>query len=110
MPLFYVQPHIIHFCLELFVKALIFYVRPEFCAKKNSHNTMKNMRENKDVSPTFSRILESGNLSELVLEYQRTVDTRFGETVTYFDRDDMDIMMQLVEEMYTEMREKTGLH
>ena len=71
---------------------------------------MKNMRENKDVSPAFSRVLESGNLSELVLEYQRTVDILFGETITYFDRDGMDIMMQLVEKMYTEMCEKTRLH
>lgn len=108
-PLFYVEPHVVHFCVELFVKALIIQSEPTFDPKTNGHRTLDNIIQHSSASPLFAKILADKQLAYLVREYEKTVDTRFGETSVQIDGEDTRRMIGLAYEMRVELCGKTGL-
>lgn len=106
---FYVDPFIVHFCLELFTKSLIAYSDPKFNPKEYRHNTIKFIQNNKQVSPIFEKILNNPALKSLVTEYANTIDTKYGETYVSIEHGDTEMMMTLVYEMREEICKKTRL-
>src|SRR5262245_999679 len=94
----YVELHILHFCLELFVKALASFHHPEFDAKveRLGHRTADIIEKYKFNVPIFDRISSDNQLMTLIREYQRTVDTRFGGTYIIADAIDANSMLATI--------------
>jgi len=102
-PFFYSKPHVLHFSLELIVKARIAYSDMAFNPKTNSHKTSLNIIQHQSVSPIFRQVAADQNLMNLIREYENTVDTRFGETIVQNDGDDEELTVKLVREIRDEM-------
>src|SRR5664280_858670 len=75
---FYVEPFALAISLELFVKALVGYLDPSFNAKKARHGTAKIIMQNTHI-PTLGAIAADAELMELIEEYGKATDIKYGE-------------------------------
>lgn len=108
---FYVYPHALYFSLELLVKSLAAYVNPEFDARKEklNHSVTKIVEKYKSDIPLFEKIYSDTALMALIREFEKTFDTRFGETYIQTNRADMNIVLNTACEVRAEMCARTNL-
>jgi hypothetical protein len=104
---FYVKPWIVSFCLELFIKSITSYEDKSFNSKKYSHAVTKIITDYKDSIPIFKRIANDSALFNLILEYEKTIDTKFGETSVQIDGDDQMKLVRLIHELNNELDQKS---
>jgi hypothetical protein len=109
--LFWVYPHVLYFSLELFVKSLASYENSAFNAKKDGfgHSATKIIKAYKKI-PAFNKIYKNKKLFDLIKEYEKTLDTRFGDTSVQMDRTETNLIIQTVYELREEMCKRTGLN
>jgi hypothetical protein len=109
--LFWVYPHTLYFSLELFVKSLASHENSSFDAKKDGygHSATGIINAYSSAIPIFNNIANNQKLMNLIQEYEKTVDTRFGETAVQLDRADTKLMLDTIHELREEMSKRTGL-
>jgi predicted DNA-binding protein YlxM (UPF0122 family) len=109
--LFWVYPHVLYFSLELFVKSLASHENAAFDAKKDKfgHSATAIIKAYESKIPLFAKIAQNQKLFDLIKEYEKTLDTRFGETAVQLDRSDTKLMLDTVHELREEMCKRTGL-
>lgn len=107
---FYVKPWIVAFCLELFVKAIAAHENSSFNGNNYKHETTRILKEYKSKIPIFEKIFEDNQLIELITEYEKTTDTKFGETYVSIDGEDQNRIIETVYELRSEISRRTGLH
>ena len=59
--------------------------------------------------PIFSEIAQNQKLFDLIKEYEKTLDTRFGETAVQLEGTDTKLMLETVHRLREEMTKRTGL-
>jgi hypothetical protein len=92
---FYVLPFMLSFCLELFVKALVGYENPGFSAKKANHGTAELIRSNIHI-PVLATIAGDTDLMELIEEYDKVKDIKYGELGVMIDGDEQQQVLAAV--------------
>lgn len=107
---FYVNPWVSAFCLELFVKARISFEYIDFDGHRFSHKTTNIIRNFENEIPIFQKIYRNNNLFNLIKEFENTKDTKFGETSVSLDGNDQKKIIDTVYELRDEMCKITGLH
>jgi hypothetical protein len=109
--LFWVYPHVLYFSLELFVKALAAHEDSSFDAKKNGygHSATAIIKAYASLIPIFAKITSNHQLMDLIEEYEKTFDTRFGETAVQLKGADTKLMLDTIHELREEMCKRTGL-
>ena len=109
--LFWVYPHVLYFSLELFVKSLAVHEDSAFDAKKNGfgHSATAIIKAYEIKIPIFSEIAQNQKLFDLIKEYEKTLDTRFGETAVQLEGTDTKLMLETVHRLREEMTKRTGL-
>lgn len=106
---FYVTPFIIAFCLELFVKAIASHEDNSFNEKAYSHNTDKILKSYSEKISLFKTICKNKKLMLLIKEYQKTIDTKFGETYVSTSGVDQSLIIDTIYELRSEICGRTGL-
>ncbi len=104
---FYVIPQIVAFCLELFVKAIAAHEDVSFDAKTYRHKTNEILINYASRISLFKKLLNDKTLMNLIKEYQKTIDTRFGGTYVSIDGDDQQKIIDTVYELRREMYRRT---
>lgn len=107
---FYVKPWIVSFCLELFIKAIVSHENNSFNGKDYSHETSKIIKKYASKISLLEKILKDKKLMVLIKEYEKTLDTKFGETYVSIKGDDQNRIIDTVDEIRSEMCRRTGLH
>ena len=107
---FYVTPSVVAFCLELFVKSLAAHVDNLFVGKDYPHNTTAIIEKYASSIPVFNKIKTDKHLIKIIKEYEKTKDTRFGETYVSLNGDDQMKLISLIYELRSEICKRTGLH
>lgn len=107
--IFYVKPWIVSFCLELYSKSIVSYLDKDSNVRIYQHETSKLLSDFADKISLFSRILENGEIVSLIREYEKTVNTKYGETVMLIDGDDQNKLINLVYELREEACRLIGL-
>ncbi|MCP6726639.1 MAG: hypothetical protein KJI69_01185 [Patescibacteria group bacterium] len=109
--LFFVYPHVLYFSMELFVKSLAAHKNPDFDAKKDrhGHSATDIIKTYKKEIPIFSKIIKDKKLFDLIKEYEKTIDTRFGDTGVQLKGPDTKLMIKTVYKLREEMTKLTGL-
>ncbi len=102
-PFFYAKPHVAHFSLELIVKARISYSDSTFVPSANSHHTSRNILQHQAISPIFQEVAANNALLDLIKEYEKTLDTRFGETSVQTKGSDEAQIVNLIRRIRDEM-------
>ncbi len=105
---FYVNPYVVAFCLELFVKAIAAYEDHSFEGKKYFHRTTEIIKKYKKIS-IFKKILNNNSLLLIMKEYESTIDTKFGQTYVSIDGDDQNKLINVVYDLRSEMYKRTRL-
>ncbi len=105
---YYVNPYILCLCLELFIKSLAAHEDPSFKAREYGHDIMGILERYRKI-PLFKKILDDINLIELIKEYKKTIDTRFGETTAQIDGGEATSILATVIALRQEMCVRTGL-
>ncbi len=107
---FYAYPYILYFSLELFVKSLAKYEDCTFDAKKDGflHSVTDIFVKYKDI-PFFFEIIQNHKLFNLIKEYEKTLNTRFGETAVQINGLDTKLVLETVYKLRGEICKKTGL-
>lgn len=109
--LFWVYPHVLYFSLELFIKSLASYENPAFNAKKDgfSHSATAIIINYRNVVSIFDEIFQNQNLFNLIKEYEKTLDTRFGETAVQLDGNETNLIIEIIYKLREDMTKRTGL-
>jgi hypothetical protein len=109
--LFNVYPHVLYFSLELLVKSLASHEDPSFDAKKHGygHSASKIIKHYGTTIPIFNTIGNDQPLMDLIKEFEKTLDTRFGETTVQLEGADTKLMTDTVYAIRAEMCKRTGL-
>jgi len=109
--LFWVYPHVLYFSLELFVKSLASHVDPTFDARKGGfgHSAAGIIDTYKTTIPIFKEISEDEDLFYLIKEYEKTLNTRFGETSVQIEGSDNQLVINSVYKLREEISKRTGL-
>lgn len=106
---FYVKPWIIAFCLELFVKAIAAHKDNSFNGNDYNHKTTKILEDYEFKIPVFEKIFKNKELIGLIKEYEKTSDTKFGETYVSINGSDQNKIVNTVYELRSEICKRTGL-
>lgn len=84
---FFVEPYALATSLELFVKALVGFDNPSFNAKSAGHSTEAIIKANTQIA-ILGAIAADFELMELVKEYGKAKDFKYGELGMVIDRDE----------------------
>ncbi len=106
---FYVRPSIVAFCLELFVKAIAAHEDKSFNGKKYRHHTTDILDDYKNKISIFFKISNNSELVGLIKEFEKTIDTKFGETYVSTNDNDQQKIIETVYELRKEICKRTGL-
>ena len=107
--IFYVKPWVVAFCLELFVKAIAAHKDNSFNGNDYQHRTSKILEDYKGKIPVFEKIFNNDQLIGSIKEYEKTGDTKFGETYVSINGDYQNIIVNTVHELRSEICKRTGL-
>lgn len=107
--IFYVKPWIVFFCLELFIKAIVSHEDNSFNRTKYNHDTTKIIKDYASRILLLDKIFKNKKLMKLIEEYEKTVDTKYGETYVSIAGDDQNSIIDIIYEIRSEMCERTGL-
>ena len=101
--MFYVKPWVVSFCIELFIKSIAAHQDKMFNGKKYSHNVTGIIGDYEKSIPTFHKILNDKKLFNLITEYEKTIDTKFGETSINIDGDEQVKLIRLIYDLEKEV-------
>lgn len=107
---FYVKPWIVFFCLELFIKAVVSHEDNSFSGVKYRHKITKIIENYASRISLLDKIFNNEKLMKLLEEYERTVDTKFGETYVSIDGNDQNRIIDKIYEIRSEMCRRIGLY
>jgi hypothetical protein len=105
----YVIPPIMVFCLELYVKAFAAFKDPFFEGKQFLHKITKILSVYSDKIPYFEKIKNDEMSFKLIQEYEKTIDTKFGQTNVKIDKDEQNKMLFIIYDLRNEYCKICGL-
>ncbi|PIQ81443.1 MAG: hypothetical protein COV78_00130 [Candidatus Pacebacteria bacterium CG11_big_fil_rev_8_21_14_0_20_34_55] len=106
--IFYVKPWVVAFCLELYVKAIASHADNFFNGGDYRHGVTEILKKYFSIS-FFGEILKDDELMILIREYEKTIDTKYGETYVSINGDDQQKIIDLVYKLREEISSRTGL-
>jgi hypothetical protein len=107
LALFYVLPFAMSHAIELFIKSIASFADSDFVGI-DSHKPIGVMQRFAHL-PIFARVLADNDLVDLVNEYSKTLNAKFGEMAMYLDGDERDRLFLLIDDLRSDLCAKTGL-
>jgi hypothetical protein len=105
---FYVEPFMIAHSLELFVKALAGYDDlTSFKAHRYGHNTRRILTERAHI-PSFAKISGDPELMEIIGEYEKALDVKYGEMAMNLDNSEKQQMLDAIGLVRDELADRRG--
>lgn len=105
----YVEPHVAALCLELSVKSLACYEDAAFNAKFYGHKTSNVITAYKDDIAQFATIASNNDLMQLIKEYEKTINSRYGTVGGNIPSDEQQTIVNTTCVIFNAMRHRTGL-
>jgi len=106
---FYAEPFLLSFSLELFVKALVAYEEKTFTKKNQHHFTSKLIIEYQDKISVLKEIANDKSLIDIIIEYEKSVDVKYMETSVELNGDEVKLLLDIVYKLRNDMCKRTGL-
>ena len=106
---FYVEPTIVALCIEMYSKALASNLDGTFRATDFGHNSKKLIVEYQNRLPLFARIAADAEMMDLIAEYQKTMDVKYGEMYVKAPKSEQAQLIALIHELREELCGRTGL-
>ncbi len=110
LAVWYVPPFAVSMGVECMVKALASIYDMDFNPKKYSHRTHEIIKKYSPVIPLFASVQENNSLINLIQEFEKTLDTKFGGTYVHMDGMEAEKLLDIATELREEVLRITGVH
>lgn len=107
---FYVEPTMVALCIEMYAKSLARHFDNTFQAKSFSHDSQRIITTYQNDLPVFARIANDALLMELIGEYQKTINVKYGEMYVKAPKSEKQLLIDVIFELRDEICQRTGLH
>jgi len=109
-PLFSFSLPTMHQTLELFTKAVVFKVDPEFDPKRFSHKVLKLVRAYANSVPVFASMVADPKTVELLQELEKSYfGVRYGECYQSSDGETWQLFVSRATELLDDLHSRTNL-
>ncbi|HVU59672.1 MAG TPA: hypothetical protein VHC98_02440 [Candidatus Saccharimonadales bacterium] len=108
--IFYVEPTVVAFVLELFAKSLAAHEDPTFDARKFGHATSSIIAAYSATVPLFATCMADESLMATVREYEKTTDVKYGEMSINLDGNDSKKLIDAAYAIRAELYRRTSVN